>query len=202
MGTGTNQVQELPGSRQAGEQALYALQITSRSPMGALALETGGLLVDHGWIRVLGGGCERLPRAIHQWNGIEPGRSSQRLPWAVVIADDVLGGFFAGNGGGLPGPQRHVFYHAPDSLVWEEVATSYSEWLLWAMNGDLEKFYQGARWPDWQREVEALAGDRGISVCPFPFFAGDPIAARSRRPVPIEELWGLYVEALPRQLSG
>ena len=24
--------------------------------MGAIALETGGLLIDHGWVRVLGGG--------------------------------------------------------------------------------------------------------------------------------------------------
>jgi hypothetical protein len=54
--------------RAAGERALVGLQVTSQSPLGAIALETGGLLVDHGWIRVLGGGSPRLPRAIHEWN--------------------------------------------------------------------------------------------------------------------------------------
>jgi len=197
-----NHVQELRGTRQAGERALYALQITSRSPMGALALETGGLLIDHGWIRVLGGGSDRLPRAIHQWNGVEAGRPSKRLPGAILIADDVLGGFFAVNGGGLKGPPGHVFYYAPDSLTWEDVAPSYSEWLLWTMSGDLEKFYEGARWPGWRREVEALRGDQGISVYPFLFAAGEPIARRSRKAVPLQELWLLHVEEVPRQLGG
>ena len=59
-----NPVEELKAERSAGERALVGLQVTSRSPMGAIALETGGLLVDHGWIRVLGGGHRRLPRPI------------------------------------------------------------------------------------------------------------------------------------------
>jgi hypothetical protein len=70
-----NQVEVLMVERAAGERTLVALQITSRSPMGALALETGGLLVDHGWIRILGGGGTRLPRSLSAWNGME-GRSA------------------------------------------------------------------------------------------------------------------------------
>ena len=31
---------------------------------------------------------------------------------------------------------------------------------------------------------------------------GEPIARRSRRPVPIEELWGLHAVELPRQRAG
>ena len=38
-----NPVEELKVERSAGERALLALQVTSRSPMGAIALETGGL---------------------------------------------------------------------------------------------------------------------------------------------------------------
>jgi hypothetical protein len=197
-----NHVEELPVARATGERALYALQVTSRSPMGALALETGGLLVDHGWIRVLGGGCARLPRGIHQWNGVEAGKPSQRLPGTILVGDDVLGGFFALNGGGLPGPRGHVFYYAPDSLTWEDVAPSYSDWLVLMMNGDLEKFYEGSRWPGWRREVDSLPGDRGISVFPFLSAAGENIAKRSRRPVPLQELWILHVQEFPRQLGN
>ena len=195
-----NPVEELKVERAAGERALLALQVTSRSPMGAIALETGGLLVDHGWIRVLGGGHERLPRSIHEWNRLVRG-STQRLPGTVLVADDVLGGFFAINGGGLKGPLGHVFYYSPQSLAWEDSAPSYSEWLVGIMTGDLDAFYEGLRWPGWRREVEPLTGDRGISVYPFQFASGENISKRSRRPVPIQELWTLLVEEVPRQIG-
>jgi hypothetical protein len=195
-----NPVEELSVERAAGERALLALQVTSRSPMGAVALETGGLLVDHGWIRVLGGGNKRLPRSIHEWNRLVRG-SAQRLPGTILVGDDVLGGFFAINGGGLNGARGHVFYHSPQSLAWEDVAPSYSEWLVGIMIGDLEAFYKGMRWLGWHREVEPLTGDRAINVYPFLFASGEDVSKRSRRPVPLEELWGLLVEEAPGQLG-
>jgi len=38
------------------DQCLVGMQVTLRSVLGALAYETGGLLIDHGWLRLLGGG--------------------------------------------------------------------------------------------------------------------------------------------------
>jgi len=170
--------------------------------MGAIALETGGLLIDHGWVRVLGGGSAELPRTIPEWNGIaEPGSPSRRLPGTVVVADDVIGGFFAVNGGGLKGERGHVFYHAPETLEWTDVAPSYSEWLWGMLTGDLEKFYEGLRWPGWQKTVESLKGDRGLVVYPFLFEGTNGGSNASRKPVPITELWTLYVEEAPRQLK-
>ena len=49
--------------------------------------------------------------------------------------------------------------------------------------------------------MEPLTGDRGISVYPFLFASGENISKRSRRPVPIQELWTLLVEEVPRQLG-
>ena len=47
-----------------------------------------------------------------------------------------------------------------------------------------------------------LTGDQGISIHPAPFVKeGGPIAERSRRPVPMEELWGLQRD-LAAQLLG
>ncbi|MEO3747968.1 DUF2625 family protein [Plantactinospora sp. B5E13] len=40
---------------------LGALGITTRSWLGAVVANRGGLLVDHGWLRVLGGGHDGLP---------------------------------------------------------------------------------------------------------------------------------------------
>ena len=47
------------------ENALLYLQVTTRSTLGALAYDTGGILVDNGWLRWLGSGHEKLPRTIN-----------------------------------------------------------------------------------------------------------------------------------------
>jgi hypothetical protein len=158
----------------------------------------------HGWVRVLGSGHPRLPRSLMGWN---QGRTFQQAgdqPGFLLVADDVLGGFYAINGGAL-GPESpgDVYYFAPDTLRWESLERNYSNFLLFCLCGDLEKFYQPYRWPGWQHEIERLPGDRAISVWPFLFTAeGKDITRCSRRAVPIGELYGLYVEDLPRQLGS
>ena len=169
--------------------------------MGAVALETGGILVDYGWVRVLGGGRARLSRTIQGWNDLAAARPAGRLPGAILVADDAVGGFFAVNGGGIPGAPGHVFYFSPTALRWEDIAPSYSDWLLGIMSGDLAKFYEGMRWPGWEKDAAALPGDQAFSIYPFLFAAGPEVGKRSRRPVPIEELWHLHVQDLPKQLA-
>ena len=64
----TNAVEVLPVNEADRDAALHAIQVTTRSPMGAIVFETGGLLIDHGWLRVLGSGHSRLPRSLASWN--------------------------------------------------------------------------------------------------------------------------------------
>src|SRR4051812_45415815 len=64
----TNSVEILASSEPARSDALLATQVTTRSPMGAVIYETGGMLIDHGWVRVLGSGHPRLPRSLPGWN--------------------------------------------------------------------------------------------------------------------------------------
>src|SRR5690242_4112301 len=59
------------------------------------------------------------------------------------------------------------------------------------VSDDLDRFYDGSRWAGWRDEIREVAGDHGISVYPFLWAKGPPIAERSRRPVPISELWAL-----------
>jgi hypothetical protein len=66
----TRPVVVLPSERARAEDALVALQVTTRSPMGALALETGGLAVDGGWLRILGGGGPLMRGDLASWNGL------------------------------------------------------------------------------------------------------------------------------------
>jgi len=179
-------VELLPAPEGAGARTLEALQITTRSPLGALAFHTGGLLVDHGWLRVLGAGCPRLPRALDAWNGL---RAERRCPEGLLVGDDALGGFFAW----FQEP-RTVHYLAPDTAEWMDTGLGHGQWLGWCLTERFTEFSCELRWEGWQAEVEALDPARGLLVLP-PLWSGGPaLAQRTRKAVPVEELWGLAIE--------
>ena len=67
----------------------------------------------------------------------------------------------------------------------------YSDFIWWALTGDLAKFYEASRWPNWQADVAALGGDQGIAVYPFLWAEGGSIAERSREVVPASEIFAL-----------
>lgn len=158
-----NHVEVLDGDRVRGEEVLLYLQVTTHSPMGAIALETEGILIDHGWLRFLGSGHEWMRGNLQSWN------SGNLLKGGLVIAHDALVGFFALNGGAFPGKPGTAFYFAPDTLTWEPTSKSYSDLLTWALSGDLKIFYGNLRWPSWENELATLTGDQGISIYPFLF---------------------------------
>jgi len=116
-----NEWQLLPPSDRRSD-VLLGLQVTTRSPMGAMAYDTGGLLVDHGWLRFLGSGHPRLPRDLVSWND---GRSSGFL----LVADDAAGGFFAVNGGALGDDTANIYFLSPDGLAWEPLEMGYTSFL-------------------------------------------------------------------------
>ncbi len=196
-----NSVEVLPTDRRRGEEVLLHLQVTTRSSPGAIALETGGILIDHGWLRFLGSGNEHMQGNLLFWNAKGEILKTHPLPGAFIVAHDVLGGFFALNGGAFSGESGSAFYFAPDRLKWENTKLSYSQLLQWAVNGDLDVFYKGLRWLGWKDEVRQMSSDQGFSILPFLWTGPNPpIAERSRRAVPLTELWGLQQE-LARQIG-
>lgn len=114
-------------------------------------------------------------------------------PGYLLVADDVLGGFFAINGGDLGEEMGSVFYFAPDSNEWECLDMGYSQFLMWSLQGDIAGFYENMRWPGWDQEISSLTGDQAISVYPFLSAKGPPIAERHRGVVPIAELFTLHI---------
>ena len=159
----SNRVEVLPASEPARSLALEATQVTTRSPMGAVIFETGGILIDGGWLRILGSGHPRLPRSLPDWNKGRTWTEEHRVPPILLVADDVVGGLFAVNGGGFDGPPGHVHYFAPDRLGWESLESGYSDFLQWTLQGDLEAFYEGQRWPGWLADP-AVATPRRVSL--------------------------------------
>lgn len=70
-----------------------------------------GILVDSGWLRILGSGHTRLPRTLASWTQLVTASTFQ----ALLIADDVSGGFFALNGGEFGKDLGGIYYLAPDA---------------------------------------------------------------------------------------
>lgn len=126
----------------------------------------------------------RLTRDIAAWNA---GRSNGFL----LIADDAVGGFFAINGGGLGADAGALYYWAPDTLEWEPLELSYTDFLRWALGGGLEEFYEGLRWPGWQADTQALAGDQGFSFYPFLWTREGSPSTSSRKAVDMAELYAM-----------
>lgn len=151
-------VKVLPATRADGEKALVALQVTARSPMGAIALESCGLMLDRGWLRVLGAGCKEMPRSIAVWNELDSG-----APRVLVVAMDAIGGLYGVNTGGLEGKPGDIFYFSPQSLRWEAMGGPYTSFLRAALSGELTKMYDdGVRWKGWEKDVSALGPDQGM----------------------------------------
>jgi uncharacterized protein DUF2625 len=190
----TNPVEVLPPPDDATrERALLDTQVTTRSPMGAIVYESGGIFIDHGWLRILGSGHPRLPRSLPCWNSKRSISVTGQPPPFLLIADDVVGGFFAVDGGGLHLEPGKVCYFAPGTLAWESTRLGYSEFLVWCFRGDLAKYYEDVRWPGWQDEARELRGDQAFSIYPFLSSNGPPIAERSRRLVALSEIYDLHL---------
>jgi len=179
-----NEVTLHPPDEAGGPAALTALGVTERSLLGALALNTGGLAVDHGWLRVHGG------PALVDWR--------DRLEGSLLVGHDVVAGFYA-----VDPRDGEVRYLGPDTLEWMGLEMSHSEWVHWTLAGDLESFYANLRWPGWERESAALATDQGLRVDPPPFTrAGRVIADASRTPAPVAELWDRQQAFIRDYLGG
>ena len=189
----TNAVDVLPVDHANRDAALLAIQVTTHSTMGAIVYETGGLLIDHGWLRILGSGHSRLPRSLTSWNEGRTMLGDGQSPGYLLVADDVLGGFFAINGGSLGPETGAVFYFSPDTVEWECLDLGYSQFVFWCLQGNIAGFYESLRWPGWEQEISTLGGDEAISIYPFLWTKGEPLEKRSHGVVPIAELYALNV---------
>lgn len=191
----TNAVEVLAVDAEKGRDALYKTQVTTRSPMGAIVYSTGGIFIDHGWIRILGGGSPRLNRSLPEWNKGKGMPGYDQYAAYLLIADDAVGGYFALNGGGLGNDRGKIYYWAPDTQAWESLDLSYSDFLGWCFGGDLNDFYKGFRWQSWQDDVAKLDGNEVFNFFPPLFTAeGKDINKVSRKPMAVDEQYRLNFE--------
>lgn len=190
-----NKVEILSVDKQKAKDALYKTQVTTRSPMGSIVYETGGILIDNGWIRILGSGNVKLNRSLPDWNLGKSFKEFGQASSFLLIADDAIGGFFLLNGGGLGKDLGKIYYFAPDSLEFEPLNITYTEFLNFCFNNNLEEFYKGYRWKTWKEDIAKLSCDRVFSFVPYLWTKeGKDIEKTSKKDIAIEEQYSLNLD--------
>lgn len=170
----------------AAADVLHRTQVTTRSPMGAIAYHTGGISVLGGWIRILGSGSEEIPRTLPDWN---QGRSDG----FYLVADDAFGGFFALNGGALGNDASQICYFSPRSLRWEALQCTYTQFLIWACT-DFKDFYEDMVWPGCEAVISQLAPDRCLFFYP-PLSTKECVLPPAQiRNVPVADAWSFQFD--------
>ncbi|HVU72585.1 MAG TPA: DUF2625 family protein [Mycobacteriales bacterium] len=172
--------------------SLWCLQVTARSMLGAVVLHTGGLVVDHGWLRLYGGGSADL-KSITEVNGFPGDPAGWHTEHAMLeIGHDVLGGRWAMNYGALPGEIGKACYWAPDTLDWLNSQMGHHEFIAWCMSDRLERFYEALRWPEWRTATSELRLDEGLFLYPPAWSSEGQQAIREGtarpRAVPMDEI--------------
>jgi Zn-finger protein len=197
-----NKVEVLEVDSTKANNALYLSQYSTYSTIGAVIYNTGGILVDNGWIRILGSGSERLNRSVPEWNKDKTINDYGDKPEYLLIADDAVGGFFAINYGALGKDLKNVYYLAPNSLTWESLGAGYGEFMLFCFDSDLNQFYKGLRWSTWDKFISKLDGNKVYNFYPYLWTKeGKDIEKVTKKLMPVEEQWQFNIEKIKEKLK-
>ena len=185
-----NPCEVLPPEKGLAAETLVEMQRGTDTFLGMIAFHTGGLSFHHGFLRVLGSGAGPV-RNLRRWSRVT-GALDEGY---ALIADDVLGGFFALNRGGFAADvEEGVFFLPPDRLEWQSLDVGYSEFLNWCVAGDYAEFYGTLGWDDW-KGVARPGWDEAWAFAPPPWTVQGPDLARAERTVvPVSEIWRLKRE--------
>jgi uncharacterized protein DUF2625 len=183
-----NKVEVLPVDTAKAKDALHKTQVTTRSIMGSIVYETGGILIDNGWIRILGSGSAKMHRTLPDWNKGKAFKDFGDRPAFFLVADDAAGGYFALNYGNFGNDIDSMYYLAPDNLQWEPLQMTYEDFIWFCFTGNIRKFYAGVRWNSWQKDIQTLKADDVFHIYP-PLWSkeGKDIEKSLKKPVPAEE---------------
>ena len=132
----------LPPDETIRSDTLLALQMTTRSMLGTLAYETGGVSAADGLIRLFGSGARRSLRGV----AAAIGCPLDNDPDVIVIGDDAFGGLSALDGGRFGGGARGAVFHlAADDIIWVPLDCGFADFVAWCLTGDLDSTYRSLR---------------------------------------------------------
>jgi hypothetical protein len=170
--------------------------LTEKSTLGNILKYTNGMTVDDRFLRIFGAEDSEWTDSIKRWNNFPGQARRDELPdGCIVIGYDVLGGFFAINGGAFGDDLGKVFYFGPDSLVWENLNMGHTQFIGWCLSGNVRDFYRGFRWDHDQLMIDETKKGQGISSYPFLWSQeGKDLNTTSKKIVALREIWGVNLE--------
>lgn len=183
----------LPRVKSMADSAILQCQISTDNVLGAIIYNTGGILIDNGWIRILGSGCKEMDRSLPQWNKGKSKINTGDSPNFVLVADDVIGGLFAINTGGIDElGLNKIFYFGPNSLKWQPIGLTYEQFVVFCMTNDLREFYSDFKWKGWENEISQLGPNQVVSAYPLLWTKDGKELKKNRKVTPIQKLWDTY----------
>ncbi|MBE9601917.1 DUF2625 family protein [Pedobacter sp. MC2016-24] len=60
----------------------------------------------------------------------------------------------------------NIYYFSPDGLEYEALDITYSQFLDFCFNKDLNVFYKGLRWDNWKADVKKIDGNQVFNFVP------------------------------------
>jgi hypothetical protein len=187
-----NAIEVLPVDTARARFWLYSSGIDPTSTLASFICRTGGMLVDNGWIRVLGSGCVRMDRGVFDWNQdkcqFKPGNSGY-----LIVGDDVVGGLFAIKfTPGIRMEESPVYYFGANNLSWYPLGIDYPTFLKFCIEGNLNKFYADFRWTGWRNEIKSINVMQTISCFPLLWTKEGKDVAANRRVISMKAQWINY----------
>jgi len=85
------------------------------------------------------------------------------------------------------GEHNIVHYWAPDSLEWESLEVNYASFFNWLMSTNLNEFYEGLRWSNWEKDVMEYTTNQCFTFYPPLWTEQGNCEASHRGVVPVEE---------------
>jgi hypothetical protein len=187
---------ELIQCHNPSNELLSILKITEHSILGTILKYTNGILIKNKFLRLLGAEDSEWTDSIRKWNNLPGSPIIENIPTdCIIFGYDILGGFFAINGGYFGNDLGNIFYFAPDMLDWENLSIGHSQFITWCISGDVDKFYEAFIWDNAEEMINKTKSGQGISIYPFLCSnEGKQIDSCSKKIVPLKELWDLNLE--------
>lgn len=189
---GANPSAFLPRDADLARRTLSHLGVTTRSILGAVAFETGGIVVADGLLRLWGSGPQR---SLLDANRAASAAAGRALRDVLLVADDAFGGLFALDGGAFGERDAGGVFHLPaDDTRWSSLEVGYSGFAAWCLTGDLDALY-GPSLP-WMATIRQPKPDidRILSVYPFPWTTEGRAGGGAVRTVAADESLRLRIE--------
>lgn len=186
------------GTLENGQRECEKLNISNDLVLASVVKNCNGISIDN-WIRILGQG-NQIRNGVLYYNTLLLDDSC--LNGMFIVGNDVVGGIFAINTSKFGIDKYMVWYFAPDTLEWESLGMKYADFIAWAVQGNINEFYESMRWCTWKNDCKKIHSDFGCLIYPFLWAKECDINTATKKSVSFDELMKLNFDYSKKLFVG